>query len=196
MLNGKFRFSAKCEKHLLSLNKRKFCVPNQGKLRTLTALFPSPILLWANTYLHQHFHRRRACFESCCTQMQLELLRIMVLMCGRIHLFVLYFPENVQYSSLVVSLNKARNQKIIHNPLVFRRIFGIKQLPLSVLSLAWGRVSNLFNGRGRFGRRREIDFFPLPSRPTAKNPGTRLLGTLETNAKRSISTILRDNRRL
>ena len=114
--------------------------------------------------------------------MQLELLRIMVLMCGRIHLFVLYFPENVQYSSLVVSLNKARNQKIVHNPLVFRRIFGIKQLPLSVLSLAWGRVSNLFNGRGRFGRRREIDFFPLPSRPTAKNPGTRLLGTLETNA--------------
>lgn len=33
--------------------------------------------------------------------MQLELFRIMVLMCGRIHLFVLYFPENVQYSSLV-----------------------------------------------------------------------------------------------
>lgn len=51
MLNGKFRFSAKCEKHLPSLNKRKFCVPNQGKLRTLKALFPSPILLWANTYL-------------------------------------------------------------------------------------------------------------------------------------------------
>ena len=150
-----------------------------------------------SSYLfHHHFYRKRTCFVNCCTQMQLELLRIMVLMCGRIHLFVLYFPENVQYSSLVVSLNKARNQKIVHNPLVFRRIFGIKQLPLSVLSLAWGRVSNLFNGRGRFGRRREIDFFPLPSRPTAKNPGTRLLGTLETNAKRSISTILRDNRRL
>ena len=123
--------------------------------------------------------------------MQLELLRIMVLMCGRIHLFVLYFPENVQYSSLVVSLNTARNQKIVHSPLVFRRIFGIEQLPLSVpsLAIAWGRVSNLFNGRGRFGRRREIDFFPLPSRPTAKNPGTRLLSTFETNAKRSISTI-------
>lgn len=150
----------------------------------------------SSTIFQHHFHRRRACFVSCCTQMQLELLRIMVLMCGRIHLFVLYFPENVQYSSLVVSLNKARNQKIVHSPLVFRRIFGIEQLPLSVPSLAWGRVSNLFNGRGRFGRRREIDFFPLPSRPTAKSPGTRLLGTFETNAKRSISNILRDNRRL
>ena len=47
--------------------------------------------------------------------MQLELLRIMVLMCGRIHLFVLYFRENVQYFSLVVSLNMAGNQKTVQS---------------------------------------------------------------------------------
>ena len=64
--------------------------------------------------------------------MQLELLRIMVLMCGRIHLFLLYFPENVQYFSLVVSLNKARNQKTVHSPFVFRRIFVIEHLPIRV----------------------------------------------------------------
>ena len=61
--------------------------------------------------------------------MQLELLRIMVLMCGRIHLSVLYFPESVQYFCLVVSLHKARNLKTVHSLLVFRMIFGIEHLP-------------------------------------------------------------------
>jgi len=131
--------------------------------RTIVMISSLPIRYSSNIFQH-HFHRRRACFVNCCTQMQLELLRIMVLMFGRIHLFVLYFPENVQYFSLVVSLNKARNQKSVHSSLVFRVIVGIEQLPLRVPSLAWGRVSNLLNRRGRFGRRREIYFFLLPSR--------------------------------
>ena len=162
----------------------------------MLVMIGSPPIRNSSIIFQHHFHRRRACFVNCCTQMQLELLRIMVLMCGRIHLFVLYFRENVQYFSLVVSLNKAGNQKTVHSPLVFCMIFGIEQLPLRVPSLAWGRVSNLLNGRGRFGSRREIYFFPFPSQPTAKSPEAHPLGTFETNAKRSISTILRDNRRL
>lgn len=131
--------------------------------RMIVMIGSLPIRNSSNMFQH-HFHRRRACFVNCCTQMQLELLRIMVLTCGRIHLFLLYFPENVQYFSLVVSLNKVRNEKIVHSPLVFRMIFGIEQLPLRVPSLAWVRVSNLLNGRGRFGRRREIYVFLPPSR--------------------------------
>ena len=145
-----------------------------------------PIRNSSNIFQH-HFHRRRACFVNCCTQMQLELLRIMVLMCGRIPLFVLYFQENVQYFSLVVSLNKARNRKTVHSPLVFRMIFGIEQLPLRVPSLAWGRVSNLLNGRGRFGSRREIYFSPcLPSPPLRAPRLTPLVHLKPTQNARSL----------